>query len=423
MGERRILDCQHGVQYYKPKKVLGKRNRLQGTRKIGCKAHIILREYILYPDYKVANSYDSKRQERLAKEERLKQLRADLDTEGKVQSESRYYVSLPTEEAHHNTQPTRGAHIMAQRVNPYVAQKISELVAEGMIDPQEIKRALKHYVNTVLCANNPPDPDDRAYYPTPRDLQNHIYKAKRAHQLSKLDQHNLKLKIDQWKTDQHSLFYFRPYSVKENSQDVNTEIPELQQNLLWVHQTKWQREMLVKYGNTMTLIDATYKTTLYDVPLFFVTVRTNVGYTVAAEFIVQSETSEDIEEALGILKEWNPEWKPSFFMCDYSEAEIGALESAFPASTVYICDFHREQSWGRWVKDHKHGLTSDEGDELLDLLRSCAWAPPCFTTTEQQSEDHFYLEAVERLKASQVWLQHEMVQTWLNNYWLSIPKV
>ena len=67
---------------------------------------------------------------------------------------------------------------MAQRVNPYVAKKISELVAESMIDPQEIKRALKHYVNTVLCANNPPDPDDQAYYSTPCDLQNH--KAKQA---------------------------------------------------------------------------------------------------------------------------------------------------------------------------------------------------------------------------------------------------
>ena len=94
--------------------------------------------------------------------------------------------------------------------------------------------------------------------------------------------------------------------VTEGSPKIDSEIPELQQNLLWVHQTKWQKEMLVKYGNTMTLIDATCKTTLYDVPLFFVTVRTNVGYTVAAEFIVQSETSEDIEEALGILKEWNP---------------------------------------------------------------------------------------------------------------------
>ena len=72
VGERRILDCQRGVQYYKPKTGLGKRNRPQGTRKIGCKAHIILREYILCPDNNVANSYDSKRQERLAKEEQLK---------------------------------------------------------------------------------------------------------------------------------------------------------------------------------------------------------------------------------------------------------------------------------------------------------------------------------------------------------------
>ena len=74
--------------------------------------------------------------------------------------------------------------------------------------------------------------------------------------------------------------------MKERSQkDDIMEFPELQKNLLWVHHTKWQAEMLVKYSNTMTLIDATYKTTLYDVPLFFVTVCTNIGYTVVADFI------------------------------------------------------------------------------------------------------------------------------------------
>ena len=140
------MDCQHGVQYYKPKKCLGKRNRLQGTRKIGCKAHIILREYIPYPEYKVDKSYDSKRQERLAKEERLKQLRADLNTGVKVQTECRYYVSLPTEEAHHNTHPTRGAHIMAQRVNPHVAEKISSLPA---YKPRGRKRTGSAYRNSV----------------------------------------------------------------------------------------------------------------------------------------------------------------------------------------------------------------------------------------------------------------------------------
>ena len=108
-------------------------------------------------------------------------------------------------------------------------------------------------------------------------------------------------------------------------------------------------------------------------------------------------------------------------MCDYSEAEIMSMESAFPSTTVYICDFHREQCWERWVKDHKHGLTETEDAELLDLLRDCAWAPPSRST--HQPEDSLYHLAIDRLKASQVWLQNNHVQTWLNNYWLSIPKV
>ena len=48
--------------------------------------------------------------------------------------------------------------------------------------------------------------------------------------------------------------------------------------------------------------------------------KTNVGYTVVAEFVIQDETAEKIEEAIQILKQWNPEWIPKFFMSlsDYS---------------------------------------------------------------------------------------------------------
>ena len=54
-------------------------------------------------------------------------------------------------------------------------------------------------------------------------------------------------------------------------------------------------------------MDATYKTTRYDLPLFFVSVRTNTEYCVIAEFIIQSESvdninEENINEALQILK-------------------------------------------------------------------------------------------------------------------------
>ena len=121
------------------------------------------------------------------------------------------------------------------------------------------------------------------------------------------------------------------------------------------------------------------------------------------------------------MKHWNPNWNPTFFMCDYSEAEIMSLESVFPSTTVYICDFLREQCWERWVKDGKHGLTENEAVELLYLLRKCAWAPPARSNGE--AEDSLYHLAVKHLQNSAVWLQHEHVQKWLNNHWLSVPKV
>ena len=65
---------------------------------------------------------------------------------------------------------------------------------------------------------------------------------------------------------------------------------EYEETLLYVHQEDWQKELLTQYGNT--LIDATYKTTKYTVPLFFICVKTNVSYSVVAEFIIQSESTE-----------------------------------------------------------------------------------------------------------------------------------
>ena len=59
-------------------------------------------------------------------------------------------------------------------------------------------------------------------------------------------------------------------------------------------------------------------------------------------------------------------------MTDYSEAELLAIEHVFPNTKCFLCDFNREQAWERCVRDHKHGLTKEQGDELLQLLRACA---------------------------------------------------
>ena len=359
-----------------------------------------------------------------------------------------YYVSLPTEEAHTGHPTGRGVAGFSQRVNPQVATRIAEIVADGITDKTQVRTLLRHYVMHELCSKAPPDPNDRAYFPIDNDLKNHIYMAKRALQLSCLDQENAHLKIQQWKkTRPDDTHFFRPYiqnKASEPSEDVPqtatpagnerkrfvgndgidntaaiTDSGSYTQTLLWVHQTEWQRELVKRYGNNISLIDATYKTTRYDLALFFICVRTNVGYSVVAEFVVQSENSENIQEALAILKQWNAEWNPRYFMSDYSEAELSAIEAVFPSTTVYLCDFHREQAWVRWTRDHKHGLSPVEAEGLLDLLRACAWAPP----VDGDDPGLQYRAAVSHLKSSSTWKNHLAVREWLSNKWLSIPEV
>ena len=342
---------------------------------------------------------------------------------------TRYYVVLPREEAHHAFHETQGAAGYGQRIHPKLVDKIYELVAEGITNTQEVKRSLKHYVKHILCPDPQPDITDRAYYPTTGDIQNHVYKAQRHCQLSKLDQENLQLRIEQWKMENpQTQFHFRPYKESSPPADKDNHLPEgdgadngYTQTLLYVHQEPWQQQLLRRYGNTISLMDATYKTTKYELALFFVAVKTNVGYSVVAEFVVQSETADNISEALSILSSWNPEWQPQFFMTDYCEAEIGAIKSIFPTCQTYLCDFHREQAWERWVRDRKHGLSPEEGEVLLTFLRNCAHAPS--PTDLDLPCDHHYQQHVRNLRMTDIWQKNSQVKEWMETKWLSSAQV
>ena len=109
-------------------------------------------------------------------------------------------------------------------------------------------------------------------------------------------------------------------------------------------------------------------------------------------------------------------------MTDYSEAEILALETCFPYVTVYLCDFHREQAWERWVKNGAHELSTSEQDWLLSQLRACAWAPSA-DLNDNKLRDYHYQEAVATLTSSDLWKNNQHVSTWLSTTWLTVPEV
>ena len=64
------------------------------------------------------------------------QLREEIKS-GSPSKESRYFVSLPTRDAH-TKHPTAEVSGYAQKVHPLIAQKISEFVSGGMTEVHKV---------------------------------------------------------------------------------------------------------------------------------------------------------------------------------------------------------------------------------------------------------------------------------------------
>ena len=119
----------------------------------------------------------------------MEQLRQDLASGKAVQAERKYFVSLPTEEAH-SGHPTGHCSGFSQRIHPLLIEQITELVSAGI---GEVKRLLRHYTRNTLAKHLgiQVTPKNRALFPTYIDVRNHIATAKKALEFSKLDQENL----------------------------------------------------------------------------------------------------------------------------------------------------------------------------------------------------------------------------------------
>ena len=238
---------------------------------------------------------------------------------------------------------------ISQEIDASLVKKIDELVKEGVSNVNEMRRHLRVFVkSTLFSGKNLPEPSNRRYFPRPKTIRNHIVHSKQKLRYSMIEQECLEEKVKQWKKEDSSVkIFFRPKSKPEavdvppeDGDEVNDEdgdsddwsdVKVVDNNSsdnshLFVYQTEWQRRLLRRYGNELALLDATYRTTRYALPLFFLVVKTNVDYQVVATFVCEGESTENIAEAMRIIREWNPHFMPRYFMTDYSNEEMKATE-------------------------------------------------------------------------------------------------
>lgn len=124
--QKQTKECQFGPHYFKKRQKTSDRLHLQGTRKVGCPAHIEIREYRLYPEYALSPKevkHLKCKQFRELREAKLHALKQSLEEGKQVKVVTKFYVSLPTQEAHEKTHPTGIVSGPAQKVHPLISKK------------------------------------------------------------------------------------------------------------------------------------------------------------------------------------------------------------------------------------------------------------------------------------------------------------
>ena len=79
---------------------------------------------------------------------------------------------------------------------------------------------------------------------------------------------------------------------------------------------------------------------------------------------------------------------------------------------IFICDFHREQTWDRSLKKIAIGC-SENHLKILALLRLIA---PADTVNDCE-------KAINSLKESTYWLENANLREYISKYWLNIKEV
>lgn len=182
-----IYDCQHGrrrkpsrkckkevVSPGSPKK---RKVQQQNSIKIGCPAQLLMREVIMFPEFKLGA--DTLKRRQLMSQKLRKGIQLHNEGKDMLQTERRIYVYFPHSDEHHhrlNKGSTNGSVRSFEPVDPRILKKIHSLVSQGLTGTKKIREHVSEYIREILPDGSLPV-DRRRYNPSDQDIKNAMKKA------------------------------------------------------------------------------------------------------------------------------------------------------------------------------------------------------------------------------------------------------
>ncbi|ROT61087.1 hedgehog interacting protein-like protein [Penaeus vannamei] len=299
--------------------VTKKRRLYQDSKKLSCPFQFTAIQILKFPEFEVEHGSSP-----YLKQKTAAVIKSAIKEGEPIEMVMEYHVIIPPKEEHRN-HPIEGpiAHLR-ERVAEEVIDKITELARQGVKKVSEMKPHLERYVENDLGVRDETK-TRRRFYPTNKDFQNIMQRAKKRPNQSVVDKESLQELIERWQ----------------------------------------------------------------------------------AESPAQHEASTAIQEALEIIKEWNPNWRPGCFLADFNNEDIMALETVFPDTCVLLSDFHREKAWSEWLCSEGNEV-SHIGVAIKNMLNRIA----------QASTVSLYHEALNTFQSSAIWRDSQEIKDWFSNTWL-----
>uniref|UniRef100_A0A8C3TS07 Calcium-responsive transcription factor n=1 Tax=Catharus ustulatus TaxID=91951 RepID=A0A8C3TS07_CATUS len=199
-----VMECQYGPRRkgFQPKKA-GEQERTSGQLyKATCPARIYIKKVQKFPEYRVPTDPKiDKKIIRMEQEKAFNMLKKNLIDAGGV---LRWYVQLPTQQAHqyHEMEtsclPPSPSHLsmsppeeeeevirdenstLPSRLHPQVADKIRELVSQGIEQVYAVRKQLSMWERELFSPDEVPERHNLSFFPTVNDIKNHIHEVQKS---------------------------------------------------------------------------------------------------------------------------------------------------------------------------------------------------------------------------------------------------
>ncbi|KAM8806790.1 calcium-responsive transcription factor [Eudromia elegans] len=222
-----VMECQYGPRRkgFQPKKG-GEQECASGhLYKATCPARIYIKKVQKFPEYRVSTDPKiDKKIIRMEQEKAFNMLKKNFIDAGGV---LRWYVQLPTQQAHqyHEMEtsclPPSPSHfhmpppeeeeevvreencVLPSRLHPQVADKIRELVSQGVEQVYAVRKQLRTYVERELFKpDEVPERHNLSVFPTVNDIKNHIHEVQKSLRSGEMEYDSESIPATlQWTTD------------------------------------------------------------------------------------------------------------------------------------------------------------------------------------------------------------------------------